>query len=341
MRDPFAHEDIGGSAVPLIAIDLYGTRPEDGTDLVKALAAIPAVTVGIADLIPSDPSGRALRDAFDILISTDTAVAESGAGGWVAFKDRDITSLLDQIVTAVEGSPLASVTLAQLLRLTERSTVRDALMAESLAYATLQSNPRFRTWLGARRSTTTAPRTGPVVRVDRNDGELQIVLDQPDRHNAFSARMRDELVTALRVAAADSSITSVTLRGEGASFSAGGDLDEFGAVPDSATGHHIRSIRSPAWWMHELSATTTVHVHGACIGAGIELPAFSHRIVAETTAFFQLPEVAMGLIPGAGGTVSIPRRIGRQRTAWLAITAARIDSRRALQWELVDGLRKE
>ncbi len=81
-------------------------------------------------------------------------------------------------------------------------------------------------------------------------------------------------------------------------------------------------------------------VHGACIGAGIELPAFARRVVAREDTWFQLPELAMGLVPGAGGTVSIPRRIGRQRTAWLALTSQRIDAETAWRWGLVDELRK-
>ena len=79
-------------------------------------------------------------------------------------------------------------------------------------------------------------------------------------------------------------------------------------------------------------------MHGACIGAGVELPAFAARVVAAPDAFFALPEVAMGLVPGAGGTVSLPRRIGRRRTAYLALTGARLDSRRALDWGLVDAI---
>ena len=79
-----------------------------------------------------------------------------------------------------------------------------------------------------------------------------------------------------------------------------------------------------------------VRVHGACVGAGIELPAFAARLSARADAFFELPEVAMGLIPGAGGTVSLPRRIGRQRTAWLALSGERIDVDTAMAWGLVD-----
>ena len=58
-------------------------------------------------------------------------------------------------------------------------------------------------------------------------------------------------------------------------------------------------------------APDEVVVHGACVGAGVELAAFADRVIARPSTRFRLPEVGMGLIPGAGGAVSIPRRIGR------------------------------
>ena len=65
---------------------------------------------------------------------------------------------------------------------------------------------------------------------------------------------------------------------------------------------------------------------------------FARHITATPDTFFQLPEIAMGLIPGAGGCVSIPRRIGRQRTNWLAMTGEQLDAEQALAWGLVDRL---
>ena len=70
----------------------------------------------------------------------------------------------------------------------------------------------------------------------------------------------------------------------------------------------------------------------------MELPAFAGRVVAHPDASFVLPEVAMGQIPGAGGTVSLPRRIGRHRTAWLALTGQTIDATTAHSWNLVDEI---
>jgi enoyl-CoA hydratase/carnithine racemase len=81
------------------------------------------------------------------------------------------------------------------------------------------------------------------------------------------------------------------------------------------------------------------HLHGACMGAGIELAAFARRVVAAADAAIGLPEVTLGLIPGAGGTISLPRRIGRHRTALLALSGKNVDAATALEWGLVDEVR--
>jgi enoyl-CoA hydratase/carnithine racemase len=131
----------------------------------------------------------------------------------------------------------------------------------------------------------------------------------------------------------------VILRGAGPAFCGGGDLAEFGTLPDPATAHGIRSTRSPGRLLAQCAERVRAELHGACVGAGIELPAFARRVVATRDAFFQLPELGMGLVPGAGGTVSLPRRIGRQRTAYLALSGLRLDADTAHRWGLVDEIR--
>jgi enoyl-CoA hydratase/carnithine racemase len=82
----------------------------------------------------------------------------------------------------------------------------------------------------------------------------------------------------------------------------------------------------------------TAHLHGACVGSGIELPAFAGLVVAAPSTRISLPEVRLGLVPGAGGTVSITRRMGRHRTARLALTGEVLDAATARRWGLVDVL---
>jgi enoyl-CoA hydratase/carnithine racemase len=166
--------------------------------------------------------------------------------------------------------------------------------------------------------------------------EIVIRLDRPAVRNAFDAAMRDELFEALSFAMDHPDALPVILSGEGPAFSAGGDLDEFGQADDPGRAHLIRTLRAPARLVHALRDGTTAHLHGACVGAGIEIPAAAGRIAARPGAMFRLPEVSMGLIPGAGGTVTIPRRIGRRRAAYMAISGAEIDLATALAWGLVD-----
>ncbi|MBT4616046.1 MAG: enoyl-CoA hydratase/isomerase family protein, partial [Gammaproteobacteria bacterium] len=148
----------------------------------------------------------------------------------------------------------------------------------------------------------------------------------------------DGLSEAFSLVAMDDSIERVVVSGAGPCFSAGGDLTEFGVSKDVAEAHRIRQLKMPAQYLAEHAGRYSFNLHGACIGAGIELPAFSGHISASRDAFFRLPEVAMGLIPGAGGCVSIPRRIGRHRTNYLAVTGMELSAEKALSWGLIDEL---
>jgi enoyl-CoA hydratase/carnithine racemase len=174
--------------------------------------------------------------------------------------------------------------------------------------------------------------------MQRVETGLILELNRPKKHNAFGREIRDALIDALDLAVVDDSIEHLVLRGRGASFCSGGDLDEFGTTPNPSLAHLVRLDRSVGARIDRLRDRMTVEVHGACIGAGVELPSFAGHVVAAPDAFFQLPELSMGLVPGAGGTVSLTRRIGRYRTAYLALSGARIDAPTAARWGLVDAV---
>jgi hypothetical protein len=303
-------EDLATSERPLIVVDLTAGWSATEDEL-AALAALPAVLVGLGgDAGLVSPAA----DALDVVINDPSAL-----------------SAIEQTVTT---APLAAVALALLLRGRDGRTSEQALVAESATYSALQGGPELAAWRASRPVRVRAPETD-VVRCDRDGSVLTITLDRPERHNAYSREMRDGLVAALRLALADPTL-QVVLTGAGPSFSSGGDLDEFGTFPDPATAHRIRLTRSAAKLMARLGDRVEAHVHGACLGAGVELAAFAGRVVARPDARFGLPEVPLGLIPGAGGTASLPPRIGRQRTVLLALTAQPIDAETALRWGLVD-----
>ncbi len=243
---------------------------------------------------------------------------------------------VDGVTAAVEGNPLAATALVLHLRHGDGRSVASGLVAESAVYSTLQGGPEFTAWRAARPRREPPPDEGPAIRCERDGARLEIRLHRPARRNALSARMRDEWLEALAVAAVDGSVAEIHLRGEGASFCSGGDLDEFGTFPDPATAHLVRVGRSVGAAIHAVAGRVVAHLHGACIGSGIELPAFAGRVLAAPDTRISLPEVTLGLVPGAGGTVSLPRRIGRHRTALLALTGRTIDVTTAVAWGLVD-----
>lgn len=310
-----------GDGVLVLDLDAPGDLSDPGLALLLAtLAELPCPTVGLGEGRGS-PSAARLAERVDLRLAAADELAP--------------------VLDAIARAPLAALVLVQLLRQGEQRSVHEGLVAESLAYSTLQSGPGFAAWLASRR----APRgrAGAVeapLRVAREGSTLWITLARPERRNAFSTAMRDALSEALEVAVHDASVEEVVLRGEGPCFCSGGDLDEFGTLPDPATAHAVRVTRSPAGLLARCADRTRALVHGACVGAGVELPAFAARVVARKDATFELPELSMGLVPGAGGTVSVPRRIGRQRAAWLGLSGARIDAGTALAWGLVDEVRE-
>jgi enoyl-CoA hydratase/carnithine racemase len=293
---------------PFIAIDLR--KGDDGAELTP-LRELPAVIIGVG----------APHDACDIAVAS--------------------TEALEPVVVAVGANPQAAVTLVQLLRLSSRLDPHAGLVAESLAYATLQGGREFRAWLARRGRRVRRAGPEPPVISEREGSTLALILNRPRLHNLYDATMRDALVDGLSVAAHDRSIDQLVLRGRGKSFCAGGDLAEFGTVSDPATAHLIRTTANAAPYLLAVAGRLRAEVHGAVVGAGLELAAFASRVIAAPDAIFQLPEVSMGLVPGAGGTVSVPARIGRHRAAWLMLTAARIDAATALDWGLIDEVSPE
>lgn len=318
----------------LLAVDL-GRRPSRWVSRAASVAvACPVPVVGVLRR-PPEPDEEPLLGAL-----TCTIAPGSGELPQVAYAedigDDDLARGLAEMAAAFAAAPRAAVTLDGVLRLTARLPVREGLIAESTAYSMLLAGPEFQAWLAAARRPAPPPQDdAPVLIGLEPEDVLHLQLNRPQRRNAFGHAVRDALVDGLAIAVADESLR-VLLTGAGPAFCSGGDLAEFGTAPDPATAHRIRVSRSVGWLLHQLADRTTVRVHGACVGAGIELPSFTGRVIAAPGTTFRLPEVGMGLIPGAGGTVSITKRIGRWRTAWWALTCRSLGVQTALRWGLVD-----
>lgn len=286
---------------------------------VQAVAAhlqqIPAVTLLVADRWPDrvDP----VVEAFDIV--TD--------------RPAEIVAVQD----AVDRAPLAAYGLVTLTRVSAAMPAAAGIWAESAVYSALMGSQAHQQWLTTRPAGRLRVEPDEAVLVGLDEGVLGITLNRPEVRNAISSRLRDALVAALELAELSPGVR-IELRGEGASFSAGGDLTEFGEVADPATAHAVRGTRHPALSLSRVADRVTAYAQGPNVGAGVELLAFANHTVATPDATFRLPEIGMGLVPGAGGTWSVVQRMGRQRANWFMLTGAEIDAESALRYGLVDDI---
>lgn len=294
------------SEFPALVLQLEGVDPA----LTEMLRILPCPVVGIGD--------GPLAFACDVVLPNVDG--------------------LQALLVGIRSAPLAAMVLVQHLRASEHLPLLQAFTAESMAYATVQMGPEFRRWQEMRTSVGTLAEDGPPVIIDRGEATLRLTMNRPESLNAIDVEMRDALCEAFDLAAIDPDVQRIDLRGAGRCFSVGGDVREFGLASDPATAHWIRSIRLPARRLMPVAGKLLVRIDGAAIGAGIEIAAFADRIVATSSAWFQLPELKYGLIPGAGGTVSIPRRIGRQRAAYMMLSMRRIPAPVALRWGLIDAI---
>jgi len=151
----------------------------------------------------------------------------------------------------------------------------------------------------------------PVL-VASDAGVCEVRLNRPEKRNAITFLMYEQLTRALGAAQADEAVRAVLLSGEGASFSAGNDLQDFLSGPALSAAHPaMQFLRTLATFGKPLLAA----VQGQTVGIGVTLLLHCDLIVAARSAQFTLPFVALGLVPEAGSSLLLPRLIGHQRAA--------------------------
>jgi len=305
----------------------------DAANWNKPASPLQAVVVGI-DREGNLPSVDA--QAFDVLLTT----FDKAPKPWVSVDPAQFDDMTQRLTEMVHANPVAATIGAQVLRLSSGLSLPEALQAESFAYSTLLGGAEFRRWQDATKRGTSTPVPADPVLVLRDGNRITLQLNDPDNRNAMSAAMRDALYEALANILDDPSKPDLILVGGGKCFSTGGPLPEFGTARDLAAAHVARSLHSCATALDALGERASVRLHGACIGSGIEVAAAAHRRIATPDAWFQLPELSMGLIPGAGGTATVARAIGRHRTMWMLLTAKRIGTAQALDWGLLHAVRE-
>jgi 2-(1,2-epoxy-1,2-dihydrophenyl)acetyl-CoA isomerase len=176
------------------------------------------------------------------------------------------------------------------------------------------------------------------IQVGLQDGVLRITLDRPDVLNSFNARMAEDMVAALGEARDDSAVRAVLLTGNGRAFCAGQDLAEVlprdGVSPD--LGEVVERQYSPiVRAVRTLEKPVVCAVNGVAAGAGANLAFACDLVLAAEDATFIQSFAKIGLIPDSGGTFILPRLVGYQRAAALAMLGEKLDARTAKQWGLV------
>ncbi|WP_218508597.1 3-hydroxyacyl-CoA dehydrogenase NAD-binding domain-containing protein [Variovorax sp. dw_308] len=178
---------------------------------------------------------------------------------------------------------------------------------------------------------TTASITTPVVRSARHGGVLCITIDNAPV-NAISSAVRRGLKEAVEAADADAAVKAILIVGEGANFVAGADIREFGQAPQPP------SLPEVCNRIEACGKPVIAAIRGAALGGGLEIALAAHYRVALQDAKLGLPEVQLGLMPGAGGTVRTPRLVGAQAALDLMLSGRHVKAKESLSLGLLDRL---
>src|SRR5271165_3044899 len=179
-----------------------------------------------------------------------------------------------------------------------------------------------------------------TVEVNRDGAAVKIALNRPERMNAWSEGLSQDLLTVLREVAADETVRGVMLTGNGRAFCSGADLKD-GA--DDAVAGKLDTYTTLTRWYHPIVTTirqmpkpVLTAVNGPAAGAGLSLALAGDLVVAAESAYFMLAFVGIGLVPDGGASLFVPSRVGFARAAEMAMLGERLDARKALDWGLIN-----
>jgi 3-hydroxyacyl-CoA dehydrogenase len=167
------------------------------------------------------------------------------------------------------------------------------------------------------------------------DGDVATVTINSPPVNALSQAVRDGLKRAVEAAEANTAVKAIVIMCAGRTFIAGADISEFGkpfAAPDLAEVLDAMEIASKP---------VVAAMHGTTLGGGLEVALAAHYRIAVPSAKFGLPEIKLGLIPGAGGTQRLPRLIGVEKALDVILSGTPFGAREAREWGVVDELAEE
>ncbi|HWT07374.1 MAG TPA: enoyl-CoA hydratase/isomerase family protein, partial [Xanthomonadales bacterium] len=172
-----------------------------------------------------------------------------------------------------------------------------------------------------------------VKMTDAGDGVRLITLDNPPV-NALSYALSAELVPLIESADNDASVTTVIFTGANGMFSGGADVNDFTTVPTAET----KTVRSVIEAMERSGKTFIAAIDGNALGGGFELSLACDYRVATTKSRVGLPEIKLGLLPGAGGTQRLPRLIGANDALQMMLKGDMVKAPDALKKGILDAV---
>jgi enoyl-CoA hydratase len=160
-------------------------------------------------------------------------------------------------------------------------------------------------------------------------GVILIELNRPEKRNALNNATLQEIADYLQQLEADTSVKAVVITGNPQCFAAGADLNELSKLDVVSIQQDLR----PQLWkrIDEFSKPLIMAVNGYALGAGFELALHADIVLTGENAQFALPEIGLGMLPGAGGTQRLARLVGQQLTMRWAMTGDMISAQTALQ----------
>ena len=167
------------------------------------------------------------------------------------------------------------------------------------------------------------------------DGDVGVITLNSPPVNALSFNVRDGLAGGMAAALADPGAKAIVIVCEGRTFIAGADITEFGGAPKGASLFAVQDA------MEGSPKPVIAAIHGTALGGGLETALACHYRVAVPSARCGLPEVALGLLPGAGGTQRLPRIVGPQRAMEMVTSGQHVPAKACLEMGLVDEIVEE
>ncbi len=178
-----------------------------------------------------------------------------------------------------------------------------------------------------------------TVLLSKSGSVATVTLNRPNVINAFNVQMRDDLYAALEAVRDDSEVKAVLIAGAGdRGFCAGADLTEFGTAPSQTIARQVRWERDLWGLFLSIPKPVVAALHGYIIGSGLEIACLCDIRIAADNAVFRMPESALGMVPAAGGSQTLPRTIGLTAAMEMLLTNDVISASRALEIGLVHKL---